>query len=189
MRIGIKGATGERGVLGSLNTSQQRDPRSMRLSSVLESSEEKTALSLMPGGVGEKCTSTVGGHFEAQKRTGAVDESVKAHYCGEQQRSMEESCDNRRHSSSTDVFTSLPLVLHENLNDVDNISFEEGKKSRRHRTYKQIPSDTKRNSMPHVVAAPSAKHSASRRKSSLKMREPEESSVLMTETHNTSTPR
>ncbi len=158
----------------------------MRLSSALGSSEEKAALSLMPG-FGEKCTTTVGGHFEAQKRTGAVAENVKAPYCGEPQSSIEERCDSRRYSS-TDVFTSLPLALHENLDGLDNVSFEEGKKSRRHRTCKQIPSDTKRNSLPRAVAL-SAEHSASRRKCSLIIREPEESSVLMTETHNTSTPR
>ncbi len=161
------------------------DPLSMRWSSGLGCSEEN-ALSVMPG-FGKKCTTTVDGHFEAQKGNSVVVENVKASYCGERQ-SLKERCD-RRHSH--DVFTPLPLVLHQNLDDLGISSYEE-KKYRRHRTCNQrtpfsIPSDIKRNSSSR--GALSTKHAASKRKYSLIMRETEEeSSVLMTETLTT-TPR
>ncbi len=162
------------------------DPLSMRWSSGLGCSEEN-ALPVMPD-FGKKCTTMVNGHFEAQKGTSAMVENMKASYCGEQQ-SLEERCDNRRHSH--DVLTSLPLALHQNLDDFGISSYEE-KKYRRHRTCNQrtpfsTPSDIKRNSSSREAL--SVKHTASRRKGSLIMRETEEeSSVLMTETLTT-TPR
>ncbi len=151
----------------------QRGPFPMQRLSGLGCSKE-SALSLMPG-FDDKCnTTTVDGHFEAQKRTGAVAaENMKTPYCGEQQ-SLEERCHCRRYSAG----------------DLDISPFQE-KKSRRHRMCKyrpplSIPSDTKRNSLP--CMAISMKHSALGKKGSLMLREPENSSVLMTQTLIT-TPR